>query len=149
MRRWTRRVIVCAFVGAQLFFVARAYWAPHKEFGFQMFPEASEWRADIVRVTDTAERIPVDEDWYGYRWNALVGGRGLGSPWVRHHADAGVDNQLAFLTEALAWVAANTPADPDTRYLRADVTAWHNMGPPTTYVLRSPDRRIDEREASP
>ena len=37
--------------------------------------------------------------------------RGLSSPSLRRHADAGLDNQLAFLHAALDWVAANTPRD--------------------------------------
>ena len=41
----------------------------------------------------------------------------------RHHADAGLDNQLAFLDAALDWVAGNTPRDRETRYLEARVTA--------------------------
>ena len=56
---------------------------------------------------------------------------------MRHHADAGLDNQLAFLDAALDWVAANTPRDRETRYLEAEVTSWHNADPPRTEVLRS------------
>ena len=63
--------------------------------------------------------------------------RGLRYPAVRHHADAGLDNQLAFLEAALDWVARNTPRDAETRYLEAKVTAWHNDDPPRTRVLRS------------
>jgi hypothetical protein len=135
-----RRVVFVGLIALQLTMVVRAYWAPHMEFGFQMFPESSDWRADIVRVTFDGERIPIEEAWYGYEWNDLVSGRGLGSPWRRHHADAGVDNQLAFLDEALAWVAANTPADRDTRYFEAEVTVWYNLGEPTTVILSSPER---------
>jgi hypothetical protein len=133
----------CVFVGLvvlQLFFVVRAYHAPHKEFGFQMFPEASAWQAEIVRVTADGGRHPVDEPWFGYEWNELVRGRGLSSPWRRHHADAGIDNQLAFLDEAMAWVAENTPADDETVYLEAEVTTWFNMGDAAVTVLRSPER---------
>ena len=67
----------------------------------------------------------------------LVQDRGLSYPAVRHHADAGLDNQLAFLDAALDWVAANTPRDRETRYLEAEVTAWHNDDPAQTEVLRS------------
>ena len=102
-----------------------------------MFPEASSWQAEIVRVTGDGDRVPIDEAWSGYTWNSLVRGRGLSSPWRRHHADAGVDNQLEFLGEALDWVAENTPADTETRYLEAEVTTWYNMRGPTTTVLRS------------
>lgn len=131
-----------AFVVAQLSLVVRAYWAPHHEFGYQMFPEATEWRADIVRVTSQGESISVEQPWAGYEWNRLARDRGLWSPWRRHHADAGLDNQLAFLDEALEWVAENTPADTETQYLEATVTSWYNLRPPTTVVMRSPVRDL-------
>jgi hypothetical protein len=136
LRRW----LFVGLIVLQLGFVVRAYWAPHKEFGYQMFPEASSWQADIVRVTGDGDRIPIDEPWAGYMWNELVRGRGLSSPWRRQRADAGLDNQLEFLDEALAWVAANTPDDHETQYLEAEVTTWHNMREPTALTLRSPER---------
>ena len=132
-----RRVVVLAVVVLQLGFVVRGYWSDHKPFAFQMFPESSTWRADVVRVIADGRRVPVERPWSGYRWDELVRDRGLGYPSVRHHADAGLDNQLAFLASALDWVAANTPRDHDTRYLEATVTAWHNADPPRTELLRS------------
>lgn len=138
--RWTRRIVFVGLVLLQSTMVVRAYWAPHKEFGFQMFPESSQWQAEIVRVTDTGARIPIDEPWSGYEWHDLVRGRGLTAPWRRQHADAGVDNQLELLDEALDWVAANTPSDTETRYYEATVTVWHNLGEPTSLVLRSGTR---------
>lgn len=134
--------MVVAFVALQATFVVRAYWTPHKEFGYQMFPEVSTWQADIVRVTSDGRRVPIDEPWFGYEWNTLVRGRGLSSPWRRHHADSGIDRQLAFLDEALAWVARHTPADDETRFLEAEVTAWHNLDAPRVLVLRSPERDV-------
>lgn len=134
-------MVFIGVVVVQLAFVVRAYWAPHKEFGFQMFPEASSWQAQIVRVTADGERVPVDQPWDGYQWNEFVNSRGLGSPWSRHHADDGLANQLAFLDEALDWVAANTPRDTETRYYEATVTTWFNMGGPKTTTLRSPERQ--------
>ena len=132
--------MVATFIVLQLGFVVRAYSAPHKEFGFQMFPEASTWRADIVRVADDGRRVPIDEPWNGYDWNELAGVRGLGSPWREHHADAGLDNQLAFLGDALDWVARNTPDDQETRYLEAEVTTSLNGRPPDVTTLRSVER---------
>jgi hypothetical protein len=132
-----RRVVVVAVVILQLGLIARGYWSDHKEFAFQMFPESSAWRADVVRVTAGGRRVPVDIPWSGYRWEELVRDRGLRYPWVRHHADAGLDNQLAFLRAALDWVARNTPRDHETRYLEARVTAWHNADPARVEVLRS------------
>jgi hypothetical protein len=136
-----RRAAVLAVVVVQLGFVARGYWSDHKEFAFQMFPESSTWRADVVRVTADGRRVPVERPWSGYRWDELVRDRGLRYPAVRHHADAGLDNQVAFLEAALDWVADNTPRDRETRYLEARVTSWHNDDPPRVEVLRSSGRR--------
>jgi hypothetical protein len=130
-------VVVVAVVVLQLGLVAAAYWSDHKAFGFQMFPESSTWRADVVRVTADGRRIPIEYPWSGYRWDELVQDRGLRYPSIRHHADAGLANQLAFLEAALDWVADNTPLDAETRYLEATVTSWHNDDPPRVGVLRS------------
>ena len=107
-----RRTVVLAVVLLQLAFIARGYSADHKEFAFQMFPESSTWRADVVRVTAHGRRVPVEIPWAGYRWDlARHGARAPAPPSFRRHADAGLDNQLAFLRAALDWVAANTPRD--------------------------------------
>ena len=135
-----RRVAVAAVVVLQLALIVRGHWSDHKEFAYQMFPEASTWQADVVRVTHDGERIPIDQPWDGYRWPELVPERGLGHPEIRHHADAGLANQIAFLASALDWVAAHTPRDDETRYLEAVVTTWHNTDPPRVVVLRSQDR---------
>ena len=137
MRVIARRVVVVAVVVLQLGLVARGYFADHREFAFQMFPESSTWRADVVRVTADGGRIPVELPWSGYRWDELVPARGLSYPSVRHHADAGLANQLAFLEAALEWVADNTPRDRETRYLEARVTSWHNADAPQVEVFRS------------
>ena len=124
-----RRVVVVAVVVLQLGFVARGYWADHKEFAFQMFPESSTWRADVVRVTADGRRVPIERPWSGYRWDELVQRPGASYPSIRHHADAGLDNQLAFLEAALDWVAGNTPRDRETRYLEARVTVLAQRRP--------------------
>ena len=41
-----------------------------------------------------------------------------------------------------AYVADHTPADRETRYLEATVTAWYDDDPPHTVVLRSADRDV-------
>jgi hypothetical protein len=135
-------VVVALVVVVQLGLVARGYWSDHKELAFQMFPESSTWRADIVRVTADGDRIPITEPWAGYRWGDLVDGRGLDRPDRRRHADAGVDNQLAFLDAALDWVAGHTPRDTETLYLEATVTYWHNADLPEVVRLRSRDREV-------
>ena len=129
--------MVLAVVILQLGFVVRGYSSDHKPFAFQMFPESSTWRADVVRVTADGRRAPIERPWSGYRWDELVPDRGLRYPSVRHHADAGLANQLAFLQSSLNWVADNTPRDRETRYLEATVTSWHNADPPRVEVVRS------------
>lgn len=141
-RRWARRVVVASFVLLQLFFVVRAYDSPHREFGYQMFPEASTWRADIVRVTADGRRIPVQEPWSGYEWSTLVRGRGLTAPWIEHHADSGLERQLTFLAAALDWIATNTPDDHETRYLEATVESSRNLRPPIVDTIRSVEREV-------
>jgi hypothetical protein len=126
-----------AVVVVQLAFIVAGYSNDHKTFAFQMFPEASTWRADVVRVTGDGRRVPVSEPWAGYRWDELVPDSALTYPELRHHADAGLDNQLAFLRSALDYVASHTPRDHETRYLEARVTAWHNDDPPRVQVFRS------------
>jgi hypothetical protein len=141
-RVWARRVIVAVVVVAQVGLVARGYWADHKEFAFQMFPESSTWQAQIVRVTADGQRVPVSEPWAGYRWSELAPDRGLAFPDRRRHADAGLDNQIAFLAAALDYVARNTPRDDETVYLEAVVTTWHNTDDPEIRVLRSVEREV-------
>jgi len=141
-RVWGRRIVVVVVVVAQVTFVVRAYHSAHKEFGYQMFPESSTWQAEIVRVTDDGRRIPISDPWDGYHWSQMVRSRGLASPGMRHHADAGLENQLAFLNAALDYVADHTPRDTETRYLEAVVTTWHNTDDPRTVVLRSRDRDV-------
>ena len=126
---------------AQLVMIARAYSAPVDTFGFQMFPESSQWQADIYRVLPDGTRIDVGEPWPGgYRWETLVDARGLGSAAVLHHADAGIAATIFLLDAALDWVAANTPADDETDHLEAVVTLIDNGRPPTTILLRSESR---------
>jgi hypothetical protein len=135
-------VVVAAVVAVQVGLIARGYWSDHKQFAFQMFPESSTWRAEVVRVTADGRRVPIEQPWAGYRWDELVQDRGLRYPSVRHHADAGLENQLAFLDAALDWVAENTPRDSETRYLEATVTSWHNDDAPDVEVMRSPEREV-------
>lgn len=136
-------MVVIVVVAVQLTLVVRAYWSDHDQFGFQMFPESSTWDAEIVRVTVDGERVGIDSPWPGgYRWDELVPQGGLRRPAGRHHADAGIDNQLAFLDAALDWVAANTPRDTETAFLEARVTYWRNVDGPFERVLRSDRREV-------
>lgn len=122
-----------------------AYGSDHAQFGFQMFPESSRWKTEIVRVQADGTEIPVNEDWQ-YRWSSLVDDRGLGNPFVWHHADAGLQSQLAFLQASLNWVGENTPEDTETLFLRADVTYLDNGRGPDTDTFRSADRDIGGSE---
>jgi hypothetical protein len=140
--RIARRVVVAVLIVLQVAFVVRAYPADQAFFGFQMFPESSTWRAEIVRVTADGSRIDVREPWPGgYRWSDVVGEfRGLGSPVADRHATAGIDSTLDFLDEALDYAATHTPEDRETVRLEARVTFRRNGGDPETVTLVSRNR---------
>ena len=133
LRVRARRAVVGAVLVAQAALLVRGIHADHKELAYRMFPEASDWRADIVRVSSSGERVPVDDR----AWSALVRGRGLDHPSVRHHADAGIANQLAFFRSAVRWFADH---DGDRSVIEARVTYWRNMRGPTVVVYRSDGR---------
>ena len=139
--RWTRRAIVLAVVGAQLFAIVYAYGIPNKVFGWQMFNASSDWQAEIVRVTADGQRHDVREPWPGgYEWQGLVLGRGVDHPFTRAHASAGLDSTFSFLQHALDWVASNTPADKVTVRLEAKVTYWDNGRGPFRRTFSSAPR---------
>jgi len=141
--RGRRRVIigfVVTVLATQVGFAINGYRDPHKFFAFQPFNESSTWRADIVRVTWTGERLPIDGGWAGYEWDELVDMAALRGPSRQRHAYMGVGATIDFLDDALDWVAANTPNNRETRYLEATVTSFENTRGPTHTVLRSAER---------
>ena len=140
MRGRLVRSFFVAVLTAQIGLAVNGYRDPHKFFAFQPFPESSVWQADIVRVTWDGRRLPVEGGWDGYDWNTLVHSTVLTSPFRLRHASRGVDHTIAFLGDALDWVATHTPADHDTRYLEATVTYYRNTRGPHTVVLRSEER---------
>jgi hypothetical protein len=145
--RWRRRsaaAFIVAVLSVQIGFAVNGYRDPHKFFAFQPFNESSTWRADIVRVTWSGERRSIDDGWAGYDWDELVGMAALQRPQRLRHAYMGVGATVDFLDDALDWVAANTPADRETRYLEATVTTFENTRGPTTTVLRSVERTVPE-----
>jgi hypothetical protein len=143
---WARRIVIVAVLAAQAAALAAAYGTPHKVFGWQMFPESSEWTADIVRIEADGSRHPISEPWPGgYRWADLVDARGLDTPGARKHAAYGLESTIDLLDAALEWVAANTPRDGRTVALEAVVTVWDNGRDPATSILSAPR----DRESSP
>jgi hypothetical protein len=131
--RWRirgRRLVVAAVLVAQGALLVRGAHGDHAEGAWRMFPEASDWRADLALVTADGERVPIDDA----SWRRLVRGRGLGEPSVRHHADAGLKSQLAVLRAALDWYAAHDGADG---HVEATVTYWYNTRGPREVVYRS------------
>lgn len=143
VRRLARRLIVATVLIVQSIMILAAYGSDHSVFGFQMFPESSRWKAEIVRVEADGTTIPINDAWE-YRWSDLVRGRGLGNPFVWHHADAGLQSQLAFFQASLNWVSQHTPNDTSTLYLQANVTYRDNGRAPVLRVFRSPDREIED-----
>ena len=137
--RRAARIVAVAILLLQAVLVVRAYAADHAFFGFQMFPESSEWQATIERERVDGTRVDVREPWPGdYRWEDLVRGRGLDRPFTRRHADTGIRSTLHFFEEALRWVAANTPEDRETVRLVATVQVWENGRDPKILTIEVP-----------
>jgi hypothetical protein len=125
----------------QIGLIVRAYDADHAFFGFQMFPETSEWTARIVRIDGAGVAHDIREPWTGgYSWEEMVDSRGLDSPWALRPADAGMRSTLGFLDASLDWVATHTPDDHETVRLEAHVTYWRNGRGPITTTLVSVER---------
>ena len=143
---WHRRGarwFAAAVVVAQLALVANGYRDPHNYFAFQPFNESSTYAVELVRVLPEGERVPVPNGrWEGYDWNELIDWGPLRSPWHQRHAFSGVDAVVDFLDHALDWVADNTPADTETRYLEATVTYYRNARGPYVTVVRSHEREL-------
>ena len=139
--RRLRRLGAALILLAQISLIVRAYAAPVDVFGFQMFPESSDWSALIYRVTPDGGLIDVRQPWPGgYRWQDLMAGSGLESPFTRHPADYGLDASLHFLQGALDWASAHTPADEETVRLIAEVDLWSNGRGPRHATLVGADR---------
>ena len=134
------RLCFVSVVSAQVYFIQRAPSDPHKHFAFRPFAESDTFRAQIVRVTADGRRIPVLRPWYGYRWDELVRDRGLAHPEHFAHASSGARSVIAFLTEALDWVADRTPRDTETAYYSARVVYFHNRRGPFEVTLESHKR---------
>jgi hypothetical protein len=134
------RIFVVAAVALQLFFIVRAYWDPHRRFGYQPFGEYSVWRADVVRVTRDGRRIPAGRKFHGTRWSAHVRCCGLHSVSRLKPAKRGIGSTLAYFQLALDYVADHTPEDPDTLFYEAKVTYLRNRGDPVELIMTSKRR---------
>ncbi len=131
-------MVVYGVVAVILGGVVAGYVHSSPVLAWQMFPEASTWQAEIVRVTATGDRIDIRETWPGgYRWPDMVDARGLGAPHSEQPASYGVAVVLDTLQHALDWVAVQTPRDDETAYLEAVVLHRRNDGPLQRTVLRS------------
>ena len=136
---WSSLVVVVAQVG----FVVRAYWADHKEFAFQMFPESSTWQADVVRVTADGRRIPVTEPWAGLpvvrRWCPTAA-------WPTRVRDAtptpGSTTSSRSSTPPSTTSPATRPPTRDRATSRPSSPRGTTTTSPQTVVLRSVDRDV-------
>jgi hypothetical protein len=136
-----RRVIVVGVVLLIVAGIAQGYRGTSPTLAWQMFPEASVWQADIVRITADGNRVDVRDPWPGsYEWSEMVRARGVGSPFAERPASYGIVVTLDTLQHALDWVATHTPNDRETLYLEATVSYQRNADQPTQVVLRSRER---------
>ena len=139
-RRFGAALFFVACIGTQGVFVVRAYEHPHNLFVYQPFPQSSTWDAQIVRVLPDGRRVSIENGWAGYRWEHMVRGRGLSHPFVHHRAHNGIESTVAFLQNALDWVALHTPRDDETVRFEATVHAVRNGHRHERYELTSVER---------
>jgi hypothetical protein len=103
-------------------------------FGFRMFEESTTVTLHVERLVDDAGSLPIAAAWtvhdcagrpVTYRWSELVpvGPFRLDVPLSEPY---GADAGLARARAAVAWVAAHTPGDCETRALTATVTRVRN-----------------------
>ena len=146
------RTLFCAlFFGGEAVLVATAGLRSDRSYGFRMFPESSVIVVHVSRRLDGGRQVPIE----GGRWQAHDCSGGVHSfRWaemVRYPAPAqldatvgapyGVESEVHRTRDALAWVAAHTPDDCETRALVAHIEVRRNgreLEPVDAEVARAP-----------
>jgi hypothetical protein len=144
-----RRVLAVSYLGVVIAAITSGQLAPDHVFGFQMFNESSSLRIRLyreVRARHEIRLVPVtngtwrardrEKKLHTFHWNDRVR---TGSIRVLDrfvHASYGLDAQLFRLEAALHDVAANIPADRETRAFVAVVDTLRNGRNPRTVRFR-------------
>lgn len=131
------RTLACVlFFGSELVLVATAGLRSDRSYGFRMFPEASSITVHLSRRLDGGELVPLPAGrWQAHDCSGKVHAFSWGSmvrypaPWrldAPVAAPYGVESEVHRTKDALAWVAAHTPEDCETRALVARVLPTKN-----------------------
>lgn len=131
------RTIFCAlFFGSEALLVATAGMRSDRSYGFRMFPEASAITVHLSRRMESGDLVPVQAArWqardcsgavHSFSWGKMVH---YPAPWrfdAPVDAPYGVESEVHRTRDALAWVAAHTPEDCETRAFVAHVVPAKN-----------------------
>jgi hypothetical protein len=134
------RAVFCAlFFGSEVLLFATAGLRTDRSYGFRMFPEASTITVHVSRRLRDGSVVPVvggtwtpqgcDGPPHPFVWGKMVRFPAPGRLDALVGAPNGVDNEVQRAHDALAWVAAHTPEDCETRAFVAHVEALRNGQP--------------------
>lgn len=135
---WRSRGAKCVLVAALLIHASlllRGGSDPHKLFGFRPFNESDTWSVEIVSVTHSGERAPVDDE----LWESLIGHFKLRGLDRARHASAGASASIDFLDRALDWAVEGLPPTSDIVTFEATATVYRNTRGPETIFVTSAD----------
>jgi hypothetical protein len=134
-----RAVFCVIFFGSEVVLVATAGLRTDRAYGFRMFPEASAITLHVSRRLQDGTVVPLTGgSWtphgcegapHTFVWGKMVR---FPAPWKLDApvgAPYGVDNEVQRARDGLAWVAAHTPEDCETRAFVAHVEAVRNGRP--------------------
>jgi hypothetical protein len=131
------RTILCGlFFGSEAVLSATAGMRSDRSYGFRMFPESSSIEVHLSRRLDDGQLLPVEAGrWlvhdcsgglHTVLWRKMVR---YPAPWKLDSpvgAPYGVESEIHRTRDAVAWVAAHTPEDCETRAFVAHVVPTRN-----------------------
>ena len=134
------RAIFCAlFFGSEVLLVATAGLRTDRSYGFRMFPEASTITVHVSRRLADGSVVPITGGTWTpqscgrpppkFVWGKMVRFPAPGRLDAPVGAPYGVENEVQRARDGLAWVAAHTPEDCETRAFVAHVEAVRNGRP--------------------
>ncbi|HEY6461582.1 MAG TPA: hypothetical protein VIY73_15550 [Polyangiaceae bacterium] len=131
------RTIACGlFFGSELLLIATAGMRSDRSYGFRMFPESSMVEVHVSRRLGDGRTVPIEAGrWqahdcaggvHAFSWGRMVRFPAPSRLDAPVGAPYGVESEIHRTRDAVAWVAAHTPQDCETRALVARVVPTRN-----------------------
>ncbi|HEY1693717.1 MAG TPA: hypothetical protein VGG39_16235 [Polyangiaceae bacterium] len=124
------------FFGSELLLIATAGMRSDRSYGFRMFPESSTVEVHVSRRLGDGRTVPIEAGrWrahdcsggvHAFSWGRMVRFPAPSRLDAPVGAPYGVESEIHRTRDALAWVAAHTPQDCETRALVARVVPTRN-----------------------